>query len=216
MLFEIDGLDLKYQGQSILKQVSLRIAHGERVALIGKSGAGKSTLLAHLRALQPQQIAWCPQHTGLVPMLSVYHNIYMGALHRHNSIYNLANLIRPLSRPFQEVAQLADQLLLRNWLLTSVDQLSGGQQQRTAIGRALYQQKPVFIGDEPVSGLDDFQANTLLKLIAERHSTLILALHDIEQALQLCDRIIGLKDQRIALDAPSASLSAADLTPLYQ
>lgn len=216
MLFEINGLDLKYQGQPVLKQVSLRIEHGERVALIGKSGAGKSTLLTHLRALQPQQVAWCPQHTGLVPMLSVYHNIYMGALHRHNSIYNLVNLIRPLPRPFQEVEQLADHLLLRNWLLTSVDQLSGGQQQRTAIGRALYQQKPVFMGDEPVSGLDDFQANTLLKLIAEHHSTLILALHDIEQALQLCDRIIGLKDQRIALDSPSASLSAADLTPLYQ
>lgn len=216
MLFEIDNLNLEYQGTTVLKQVSLRIDHGERVALIGKSGSGKSTLLKHLRGLQSSQVAWCPQHSGLVPMLSVYHNIYMGALHRHNGFYNLANLIRPLAHPLQEVTQLAERLSLQDLLLTSVDQLSGGQQQRTAIGRALYQQRPVFLGDEPVSAVDDFQADSLLSLITHHHATMILALHDTEQALKVCDRVIGLKDRRIVLDTSSASLSAADLAALYQ
>lgn len=216
MIFEIDNVNLQYQGHTILKHVSLCINHGERVALVGKSGVGKSTLLKYLRDLQHKQTAWCPQQSGLVPMLSVYHNIYMGALHRHNSFYNLANLIRPMSQPLQEVAQLSEQLLLRDNLLTSVDRLSGGQQQRTAIGRALYQRQPVFLGDEPVTAVDDYQANELLNLIAQHHSTIVLALHDINQALRVCDRIIGLKDQQIALDAPSASLSVADLAPLYQ
>lgn len=199
----------------VLDDVSLSIAPGECVALVGKSGVGKTTLLAALREQQSNSVAWCPQQHGLVPMLSVYHNIYMGGLQRHNTLYNLFNLIKPLSQPLQEVANLAKQLQLDEYLLARVEQLSGGQAQRVAIGRALYQQQNVFLGDEPVSAVDDYQAQQLLALLLEKHETLVLALHDVQQALGFCDRIIGLKDGAIVLDAPSSSLKANDLVELY-
>ncbi len=62
----------------VLPRLSLVLHPGERVALLGPSGAGKSTLLAALRARLGDDVAWCPQHHGLVPGLAVYHNIYMG------------------------------------------------------------------------------------------------------------------------------------------
>ncbi len=215
-LFTFQQAQLTYEERIILHNLNLSIYPGERIALIGKSGSGKSTLLKALRKQCPQQVAWCPQHTGLVPMLSVYHNIYMGGLQRHNTVYNLANLIKPFKQPLADVQELAEHLRLDEKLLVSIDQLSGGQQQRVAIGRALYQQQNIFLGDEPVSAVDDFQAEQLLSLISQRHDTLILALHDIDQALRVCDRIIGLKNNTIALDAPAASLCSERLAPLYQ
>jgi phosphonate transport system ATP-binding protein len=215
-LFTFQQAQLSYESRIVLRDLDLTVYPGERIALIGKSGSGKSTLLQALRKQRPQQVAWCPQRTGLVPMLSVYHNIYMGGLQRHNTVYNLANLIKPFKQPLADVQELTEHLRLDEKLLVSIDQLSGGQQQRVAIGRALYQQQNIFLGDEPVSAVDDFQAEHLLSLISQRHDTLILALHDIDQALQVCDRIIGLKNNTIALDAPAASLCSERLAPLYQ
>ena len=214
-VFSLLAAQLIYEGRVVLDNITLSIASGERVALVGKSGVGKSTLLAALREQQSNSVAWCPQQHGLVPMLSVYHNIYMGGLQRHNTLYNLLNLIKPLAKPLQQVADLAKQLQLDESLHTPVEQLSGGQSQRVAIGRALYQQKNIFLGDEPVSAVDDYQAQELLALILNKHETLVLALHDVEQALRFCDRIIGLKDGAIVLDAPSSSLKVNDLVELY-
>jgi phosphonate transport system ATP-binding protein len=101
-------------------------------------------------------------------------------------------------------------------LFTSIDRLSGGQQQRVAVGRALFAGRPVFLGDEPVSSVDEYQARDIAQIITAAHDTVVLALHDIELALSTCDRIIGLKDGRIALDAPSAALTPHDLAPLYR
>lgn len=215
-LFNIEQGQLHYEGKSVLTDINLRIDVGERVALVGQSGSGKSTLLKHLRALNPEQAAWCPQHSGLVPMLSGYHNIYMGGLERQNAFYNLCNLITPLAGPKAEIDRLGEQLELTPVLLNSVDRLSGGQQQRVAIGRALYQQRPSFLGDEPVSALDEFQSDKLLNLICLRHDTVVLALHDIDQALRVCQRVIGLKGGRIVLDAPCASVERSALDALYQ
>ncbi len=214
-LFEFKNRCLEYQGQKILDNLSLTIDSGERVALVGGSGAGKSTMLKALREQSPDQVAWCPQHPGLVPMLSAFHNIYMGALDRHSFLYNLGNLIKPMPAAQREVGAIAQSIGLENQLYSSVDKLSGGQQQRTSIGRALIQQRAIFIGDEPVANVDDYQAERLLKLIGQQHETVVLALHDIEQALKFCHRVIGLKDGKIAVDAPSHQLCVSDLAGLY-
>lgn len=214
-LFELKDRRLEYQEKTVLDNLSLCIYPGERVALVGGSGAGKSTLLKALREQRPNQVAWCPQQPGLVPMLSAFHNIYMGALDRHSFIYNLGNLIKPLPAARREVSEIARSIDLEQQLYSSVDKLSGGQQQRTSIGRALIQRRSIFIGDEPVANVDEYQAERLLQLICQQHQTIVLALHDIEQALQFCTRIIGLKDGAIALDAASEQLTANDLASLY-
>lgn len=214
-LFSIQQAQLQLDGRVILRDLDVCIDAGERVALLGESGSGKTTLLRALRAQQAEQVAWCPQQPGLVPLLSVFHNLYMGRLDRYSTLHNLRNLIWPAPLRRAELGELVQRLGLEDRLLQSVERLSGGQQSRVNLGRALYQQRPIFLGDEPVSAVDEHQADDLLRLINERHSTVVLALHNIEQALTHCHRIIGLKDGRIILDAPAAQLQAADLAKLY-
>lgn len=215
VLFDLHQAALGYQGRTVLRDLQLQIRRGERVVLLGQSGAGKTTLLRQLRTLDPDAVAWCPQNGGLVPMLSVFHNIFMGRLDRHSLFYNLLNLIRPLQKPREEIAALAAAVGLQAYLFTSVEKLSGGQQSRTALARALYQQRPVFIGDEPVSAVDEVQADQLLQQVCARHETVVLALHDVELALRHCTRIIGLRNGVIELDQSAAVCSAADLRRLY-
>lgn len=217
-MFRLDHARVSYGGRTVLAGVTLTINRGEKVALVGESGAGKSTLLRLLRAQQPQDVAWCPQAQagGLVPLLSVFHNVYMGRLDRHSTFYNLLNLLSPRARELQAITPLVDALGLGDQLFSSVDRLSGGQQQRVAVGRALYAGKPVFLGDEPVSAVDEYQARDIVQRINAAHDTVVLALHDIDLALTCSERIIGLRDGAIVLDAPATSLTATDLAPLYR
>ncbi len=216
MLFSLTNAQVSYGGKAVLAGVSLTINAGEKLALVGESGAGKSTLLRLLRAQRPTDVAWCPQVQGLVPALSVFHNIYMGQLDCHSTLYNLVNLLSPREREVNAVGNVAAILALGEKLFTSVDRLSGGQQQRVAVGRALFAGRPIFLGDEPVSSVDEYQARDIAQIITAAHDTVVLALHDIELALSTCDRIIGLKDGKIAFDAPSTSLTPHDLAPLYR
>jgi phosphonate transport system ATP-binding protein len=83
------------------------------------------------------------------------------------------------------------------------------------VARALYQQRKVFLGDEPTAGLDEVQAAQLLTLITRQHATTVLALHDVALALQHCTRIIGLQNGMIELDQPAQACSAALLHRFY-
>ncbi len=214
-LISLKQCHLEYDGLTVLSDINLTICCGERVALIGKSGSGKSTLLKHLREQLSGQVAWCPQILGLVPMLSVYHNIYMGGLERFNTLANLSNLIIPNAKAKIEITALAELLGLSQNLWASVDQLSGGQQQRTAIGRSLFQKKSILLADEPVSALDGFQSQQILSSLIEKHETVVFALHDVELAQQFCDRIIGIDSGCISFDCPSDQLDAKLLSTLY-
>ncbi|MBQ0729167.1 MAG: ATP-binding cassette domain-containing protein [Oleispira antarctica] len=203
-MFKLDH----YQLDDRLNDITLNINSGEKVALLGPSGGGKTSLLNVLHQQCADQIAWCPQEHGLVEALSGYHNMYMGQLDQHYALYNLANLIKPLAKPKQAISELSVLLGLdpQQDLWKSVSQLSGGQRQRIGIGRALFRQKESFLGDEPVSSLDPVQAQQILELILNRHKTVILALHNRQQALSNFDRIIGIKAGRIVFDSPAKEL----------
>ena len=203
-MFKLDH----YQLDNRLNDITLNINSGEKVALLGPSGGGKTSLLNALHQQYADQIAWCPQEHGLVEALSGYHNMYMGQLDQHNALYNLANLIKPLAKPKQAISELSVLLGLdpQQHLWQSVSQLSGGQRQRIGIGRALFRQQENFLGDEPVSSLDPVQAQQILELILNRHKTVILALHNRQQALSNFDRIIGIKAGRIIFDSPAKEL----------
>ena len=203
-MFKLDH----YQLDDRLSDITLSIKSGEKVALLGPSGGGKTSLLNILHQQCADQIAWCPQEHGLVESLSGYHNMYMGQLDQHNALYNLANLIKPLAKPKQEISELSVLLGLdpQQHLWQSVNQLSGGQRQRIGIGRALFRQQEHFLGDEPVSSLDPVQAQQILELILSRHQTVIVALHNRQQALSNFDRIIGINAGRIIFDSPTKEM----------
>lgn len=214
-LFELDNASLGYNGKAVLHEVSLRVEPGERVALVGASGAGKSTLLSVLYGQQKARTALIPQDTALVKTLSVFHNVYIGRLHTQPTWYNLLNLARPLKREVEQIAAVLERIGLSEQLFQTVGSLSGGQQQRTGVGRALYHGGEICLGDEPVSSVDERQSRVVLETINEAHRTVVLCMHDVELALAYTHRIVGLKNGRIVLDAPSADLRPTDLAPIY-
>ena len=216
MLFKLANENLGYDGDIVLHNVSVSIAEGERIALIGESGAGKSTLLTLLQTRLKRQAALIPQDPGLVRSLTVFHNIYMGRLHLNPTWYNLLNLAWPRSKEIASIRPLAAGVGMEKKLFERAGALSGGQQQRTAVCRALFQGGELVLGDEPVSAVDSHQARHVLDALVEAFPTIVLAMHDVELALSYSSRIIGIKQGLIALDEPSAGLQTADLDFLYK
>ncbi|GJE39052.1 ATP-binding cassette domain-containing protein [Methylobacterium persicinum] len=205
-----------YGGREVLAGIDLTIRAGERVALMGRSGAGKSTLLGLIRDRIPDRVALVPQAAALVRTLSVFHNVYMGRLDRHPTLHNLRTLVSPARADVAAVETVLARVGLSDKLWAKAGELSGGQQQRVSVARALYNGRPVLLGDEPVSALDPRQGDAVLSELSAAHATLILALHDAGLALAHCDRIVVLEAGRIALDAPTREVDPARLRPFYE
>jgi phosphonate transport system ATP-binding protein len=211
IVFELKGARAGYNGRPVLFDVDLVVRTNERVAVMGRSGAGKSTLLGLLYAQRPDDVALVPQASALVKPLSVFHNVYMGRLDRHSTAYNLRNLVWPATRNVAEVKNVLASVGLEGEIFNAAGALSGGQQQRTSVARALYNGRPILIGDEPVSALDRVQGGNILNLLKGRYETIVLALHDVHHALEHADRIIVLEHGRKIIDEPSSALTANDL-----
>jgi phosphonate transport system ATP-binding protein len=214
-VMELRGASAGYAGHAVLHDINLTILAGERIAVMGRSGAGKSTLLNLLYQKLAADVALIPQAAALVKTLTVFHNVFMGRLDRHTSLYNLQTLIWPRRRDVIDVERVLGLVGLTEKLFARAGALSGGQQQRTSVARALFNGKPMIIGDEPVSCLDRVQAADIIGRLCEQCETAIFAIHDISLALAHTDRVIVLDDGRIVLDAPARTLTAADLVPYY-
>jgi phosphonate transport system ATP-binding protein len=211
MALEIHSASAGYDGRPVLHDVSLSVADGECVAVMGRSGAGKSTLLGLLYDKSPMDVALIPQAAALVKSLSVFHNVYMGRLDRHSTAHNLRTLVWPRADDMAHVSDVLSDVGLAEKIRAQAGALSGGQQQRVSVARAIYNGRPILIGDEPVSALDGVQGAEILRLLRSRFKTLILALHDVGLALEHADRIVVLEAGRIVIDQPSSALSARDL-----
>jgi len=214
-LLSLRSEGVSFAGQVALHPLDLDLRRGERVAVMGRSGSGKSTLLALLYQHLADRAALVPQAAALVRPLSVFHNVFMGRLNRASALHNLRVLVWPRARELAEVRAVLEQVGLADKLMAQAGTLSGGQQQRTSVARALYNGRPVVIGDEPVSALDRVQGMAVLRRMAERHETLIVALHDVPLALEFADRILALDAGRVVLDAPARSLRQGDVAAFY-
>jgi phosphonate transport system ATP-binding protein len=228
--------------QIALDGVSLKIARGERVALIGPSGAGKTTLFRLLNCTlrQSQGKIWINgedaetlhgkylrrarsrigtvyQQHNLVPRLKVVHNVLSGKLARWSTLGSLVSLFKPAD------AELAHNALkkvgIEEKLFERTDELSGGQQQRVAIARVLVQDPEIILGDEPVSSVDPTLANSIVKLLLdisqETRKTLIVSLHSIDLALAYFPRVIGMQQGKVFFDLAPDQISETMLDQLY-
>lgn len=211
IVFELKRACAGYNGRPVLFDIDLTVHANESIAVMGRSGAGKSTLLGLLYAQRAADVALVPQASALVKPLSVFHNVYMGRLDRHSTAYNLRTLVWPAACKVAEVRNLLASVGLDGEIFSAAGALSGGQQQRTSVARALYNGRPILIGDEPVSALDRVQGADVLTLLKSRHQTVVLALHDVHHALEHADRIVVLEHGRKIIDEPSSKLSANDL-----
>ncbi len=244
-LAEVDvvfaGVDVRLGERTVLSGIDLRIARGQRVALIGPSGAGKTTLLrlcggvlwptrgsvrvlgheigalrgSRLRSLR-RQVGFLHQGDNLVPSLRVAHNVLMGRLGRWSLLRALWSLLRPQELPRAEAALAAVELGDRLWAMPG--ELSGGEQQRVAIARLLLQEPTLLLADEPVSALDLRLGREVVRLlldVAAKGRTTLVSLHSLELLTHGFDRVVALREGRLAFDGAPQALSRALLQEVY-
>lgn len=242
---KVDRLTKRYDGadRPVWSAVSFEVPAGQRVAIIGGNGTGKSTLLrCCLRLVEPndgdihlhgEKITWAParhlrrmrsnvgfvfQKHNLVPRLSVLSNVLHGGMARSRGPRHWhQSLARKEDREF--ALHCLEQVSLAHLASRRADHLSGGQSQRVAVARALMQRPRTIFADEPVASLDpqagEEVMETFAKLARDHGLTLVFVSHHLEHALHYADRVLGLRDGRLDLDAASASESLESLRSLY-
>jgi sulfonate transport system ATP-binding protein len=194
----VDGVVRRFGERVVLDRLDLRIAPGEWVILLGQSGCGKSTLLRLLAGLDlpdggtvtvPRKRAIVFQEHRLLPWQRVWNNVTIGVPEGDRRAIALEIL--------QEVGleRHADA-----WPKT----LSGGEAQRVSLARALVADPDLVLLDEPFASLDAItrlRMHDLVRGLRERHdSTMLLVTHDVDEAIALGDRILVMRDGRIAND----------------
>jgi len=242
--FALDAVTVRFGSVTALDGMSLRIARGERVGLVGPSGGGKTTLLRLLngmqratagtvRALGPDiatlspgplrtlraKIGFIHQSLALVPGLRVIQNIVLGRAGARSLLRSVRDVLFTSRADAAEVHALLTRTGIPEKLYHRTADLSGGQQQRVAVARALFQKPEALLADEPVSSIDPARArdtvDLLTRLSAEDGLTLVMSLHNLELAREFFPRLIGLRHGRVVFDEPSASLSGDAFTALY-
>lgn len=223
-LVTAEGLYVALGGLPILRDVSVSVAAGEAVAILGPNGSGKTTLLRTLVGLTPfhqgslslfgvpiqrfrqwHRVGYVPQHSSLnVQSATVTEVVAMGRLAHHRPFtWNTRKDRRIITEALHTVG-LADRA---RWSFTT---LSGGQKQRVLIARALATEPDLLVMDEPLAGVDlDSQASLaeLLGSLRDRGLGLLTVLHETQTMADVLDREVRLCDGRVVthLDPPTQS-----------
>ena len=218
-----DGVEVSYPGFSV-GPVSLEVASGEWLALIGPNGAGKSTLLrAAIGAVAHQgdvsfgngarrpgiDVAWMPQRPTMPEEMTVLDYALLGrtphlGLWRSESRVDYQATEAALRR--LDLVELADR---------SLGTLSGGEAQRVVLARALAQEAPVLLLDEPTSSLDLGHAVEVLELIddlrTDRRLTVVTAIHDLTLAERFADRLVLIASGVVVAEGSGRDVLTANL-----
>ncbi len=241
-MLEIQGLSRHFGTKAALDDVSLTVADGAFVGVIGRSGAGKSTLLRQINRLADptagrivfgdrdvtalkgaklrQWRADCAmifQQFNLVGRLDVLTNVLLGRL---NKVSTASSLLKVWSRADRAMALAALEAFdIANLAAQRADSLSGGQQQRVAIARALMQEPKIVLADEPIASLDPRNTkivmDALQRLNKEFGITVLCNLHSLDLARAYCDRLVGMSAGRVVFDGGAFDLTEDVARQLY-
>lgn len=241
---QVMGLSKAFKGQPALQDVSMRVAAGEMIALVGASGSGKSTLLRNLNGLQQadsgrveifgnvlqlegelhskarqirSQVGFIFQQFNLVTRLTALENVLVGNLSQ-------VSLWRSLVHQFTQVEKMrALAALERVGILEQAHKrasaLSGGQQQRVAIARCLMQGAKIILADEPIASLDPDSARKVMELLTvlneEQGITVVTSLHQVQVVQRYFKRSVALRQGKVCFDGFTVDLDADRLNSIY-
>lgn len=200
-IIEIKNLYKNYQTKkeeiNVLKNINLNIKEGELISLVGESGVGKSTLLSIISGLENISsgtikkkdnivISYMLQDNSLMPYLNVLDNCLLSL--KIKKIYN--------KNSKKDIINLLNKYGLKDYIYSYPNELSGGQKQRVSLVRALSVKPDILLLDEPFSKLDyktkkDISLD-IKKIVKENNMTMIMVTHDIEDAVNLSDKVIVL------------------------
>jgi phosphonate transport system ATP-binding protein len=229
-------------GTKALEGVTLDIAAGEMVSIVGLSGSGKSTLIRTINglvrptsgtvrvgdhevtALRGRALRELRGHAGMIfqgfnlaERASVYRNVLVGRFAHTPTWRTLLGITSAEDRRIALEALDSVGMLEKVW--SRAGALSGGQQQRVAIARALAQQPSLMLADEPVASLDPPTAHGVmddLRRVNERDGlTVLVNIHLMDLARQYTTRMIGLRGGELVYDGPAAEATDADFEQIY-
>lgn len=203
---ECKDINVKYEGQEVLKNISFSIDSGDYLCIVGENGAGKSTLVKTILGLEntktgeilfgegldKNQIGYLPQQTQAQKDFpaSVYEVVLSGCL-------NSKGISPFYSYKDKKLAnEMIKSLGIQKIKKKSFRELSGGQQQRVLLARALCATKKIIVLDEPITGLDPTvtrEMYDLIKKINRKGITIIMVSHDINFAVNNASKILHLK-----------------------
>jgi len=225
----VEKLSAALKGRDVLHNVAFSVEPGEIVGIIGPNGAGKSTLLRSIAGLLPHTgtitisgrnlrdisahdrarvISYLPQDREVAWPISATKLVALGR----------TPYLQPMSGPNQlddemveHALALVDATKLRDRV---VSDLSGGERARILIARALAQDTPLLVADEPTAGLDPAHQISLMEVFAERARagrTIMVALHEIALAARWCSRILLFDNGRLIADGPPKDVLTANV-----
>lgn len=218
---EVKGLTKSYSGVSVLKDVSLSVAEGEFVCLLGPSGCGKTTLLRIICGIdRPSQghlffngadITHLPPQRRRFGVVFQSYALFPNLTAEQNVRYGLQGLKGPQQR--ERALEMLALVGLEAYGERFPAQLSGGQQQRVALARALAPQPALLLLDEPLSALDAKVREALRQEIVAIQRRLgiptIMVTHDQEEALEMADRVVLMRNGEIAQEDSPLNLYRA-------
>lgn len=230
-MLEVQRVSVNYRGAGALEDVSMRLAPGELVGLIGPNGAGNRTLIKAILGLGPlqtgrvllggmplrrqrNQVAYVPQRSQIdwdYPITAW--NVVMMA---HTATAGWFRRPAPQAARQTEVALAqVDMLHLKH---RQIGELSGGQQQRVFLARALAQQAEIFLLDEPFAGIDKKTEAIMLRVFTElkrQGKMLLICSHEWGDALHRYDRLLLLNQRLLADDQPQAVMTLENIQRAY-
>lgn len=226
-LLDIAGLDVDLGGTSVVRGLSLSVKAGEFVGLIGPNGAGKSTLLRAIAGLIPVggtvsvagerldrlgtteralRLAYVPQEHEIAWPVPVETLVALGRTPHRSSFTPLS------SRDRQTVKDAMVRMDVARFAKRPATALSGGEKARVLIARALAQDTPLILADEPAAGLDPAYQIALMRVfrdLAGEGRGIIASMHDLGLSARWCTRLVLLNGGKIVADGPPETV----LTP---
>lgn len=242
-MLKITDLVKRYgDGEPVLKNLSLEIEGQSVVSIIGSSGAGKSTLLRCInRLVEPtsgsivlngveltnlhgrklrearRRIGMVFQGFNLVDRLTVMENVQSGRL---GYISTWAAVMRRYPKEdIRRAYELMERVGIAHYADKRADELSGGERQRVGVVRALMQQPEILLADEPTASLDPKTSEQIMGLLRDLASELrlpvLINIHNVAEAKEYTDRIVGMRYGRIIFDDLPAKLDAEAMDMIY-